>query len=64
MWKYRAELKRWHRGSLRTTVHEFDSFEDAHDFAEADGTGTVKVYSPENELLHVSSITPTQGTYA
>lgn len=60
--KHRAQRQRWHRGSLRTTYHEFDNIEEAIVFANSGDPGTIKVYNGDNELVHHNAIT--EETYA
>jgi hypothetical protein len=62
MSRHRAQRQRWHRGSLRTTHHDFDSLEAAIAFAGESDPGTVKIYTTDNELVYQNTVT--EETYA
>jgi hypothetical protein len=53
----------WIGGILSTVEHFFETLEEAIAHADASEAHTVKVYSPEGELVHIKTPTATD-TYA
>lgn len=52
MAQHKVRKHHWEGRSLKTTDFFFDSLEEAVKFAKAQGTGTIKVYDDNNQLVH------------
>ena len=53
--KHHVKHHHWTGGVLKTVEHFFNSLEEAIKHASDSDAHTVKVYSPEGELVHVHS---------
>ena len=62
--KHRVKTHRWENGFLRTLDHWFDSYEQAKLFADNIDVHSLKIYSPENEILDSRSKNSDQSNVA
>jgi hypothetical protein len=58
--KHHVKKHHWYDGVLRTTEFYFNTLEEALEHANNSDAHSIKVYSPEGELLH--NVTPVVGT--
>jgi hypothetical protein len=61
--KHRVRKHHWVDGLLNTLEHYFDSLEEAIAHANDSEAHTIKVYTPEGELVHIKTPDATD-TYA
>jgi len=61
--KHHVRSHHWINGVLSTVDNFFEELEEAIQYANDSGSHTVKVYTPDGELVHVKTPTATE-TYA
>lgn len=65
MSKHRVRTHHWHDGILKTADHWFDDLKSAMDAMKDTDAYHVKIYNPENQLVHDIKPSTTQtSTYA